>query len=189
MNITEINGIGSIPRYYHVIATGIPLVVLTIVIPLILGKVIRMVIAMTKSYLTLFTMWLLLWGGSIGLYATSTTTPGIPGIPPIVASLSIAPSIIFAGYCGWKAWSYLKLRNRNGAIVYSVCALVTAALDVGSLFYYIAFIFGLLTPVLLSFLWWWEHRQRLREWWAKWRAGQHQTTRGASHSSSSNSTT
>ena len=50
MNISEING--SIPQYWHVLAMGVPLTVLTVVGPLAVGPAIRRFLVMWRHELT-----------------------------------------------------------------------------------------------------------------------------------------
>jgi len=163
MNVTEINGAGSIPHYYHVIAVGIPLVLLTIVVPLISGTMIRLVMSIMASHIAATVALLLAWCIALTLYVFP-----FPGSPSM--NFSLLPASAFLLFCSWKAVSHFKQRNRNDVVVYVICACMTPVIALLS-FYpeTYALSFPLAFP-LLPFLWGWAHRKRIMDWMAKRRA-------------------
>jgi len=156
MNLKEINGDGSIPHYYHVIAVGIPLVLLTIVIPLVAGTMIRLVMAIMTSHIAATIFLALLWCAALTLYVVSISNV-------VIWLFSLLPTVIFFLFCSWKAILHFKQKNRNDVVVYSICACVMAGLVVTD--YFVGYPLGYpLSLLLLPFLWWWAHRQRIGNW-------------------------
>ena len=154
MNVREINN--GIPLLWDFFATGFGLVIVTMIIPLILGTMSRYTLSLTRSNFAQVMLLIILVSFVIGFY--------ILPAPTLSLHLQIIPYGVLLAYTVYHLFFYSKKRYLTEIIFYAsftfLLLLVTLVSQV------IVEPLALLPFPLffLPILWFWEYRKQFWEW-------------------------
>lgn len=149
MNIKEINN--GTPKWWAVVAVGLPLVLITIVVPLSFDFVFSKLLLIVRS--RLFRMLVILLAGAVftALFVSGTMLPW---------HIDTIPTACILIYCIWKAWQRTSRVNTWFYYLFSLYVFLIGFLNsfLGSI---VTLPFFLLMPLIL---WLWWQRLRMIDW-------------------------
>jgi hypothetical protein len=162
MNIYELNG--SVPHAWDAVVMGVPLAIVTILIPLSLGTIARIILFLAGSRITRTVTTVTLLASLYGSFLyLSTQHAGSISIP----ILATVPELMILSFCVWK-WRMAyrsKIREElwfySGFNIFAVVILVL--LWTANPFGSSNWTWYLYVPSI-SVIWSWEHRETYKEW-------------------------
>ena len=154
MNVREING--ASPPLWNSFSVGGGLVLVTMIIPLVLGTMSRYTLSLTRSNFLQLLLLIVLVSFAIGFYI----------LPEAALSqhLPIVPYGVLLAYTAYQLILYARKKHTTEIIFYTSFSFLILSVTLLSQVIVVPLALLPFPPVLLPLLWFWEYRERFWEW-------------------------